>query len=485
LRHEAEAEGSRGRPALRFRKGSTSAGVLTLGATLFACVSDDLGYQDVRSLTSARIGRDVRWDEHESSGHAKAQTKALLAKPLDAGSAVQIALLNNQGLQAAFEELGVARARYVQALQLPNPTLDGALRYRGGDSDEPSIEVEALIDISQLFFLAFRGGVANAEAEAAKASVAGRVLDLALQTRVAFYGYQAAEQTLELRRSILVALRASFEAAQNLHTAGNITDLSYANEQALYEESRVAYTRAEATLRAAREELSALLGLWGKDGDWTAEPRLADELLTDESLPSMEGQAIERSLDLEIIRRRFEAAARGANVARARGWMPELRGGVAAEREEGQWGIGPAVAIEVPLFYQGQGEAGVALAQMRQEQKFYSDAAVRIRATSRSVAARLQLAAKSATYYKSVLLPLRERIVKETQLQYNAMSLGIFQLLQAKRDQIETARTYVEVLREYWVLRAEADQLLAGRLPRQGSLIETSGGGEAVMEETG
>ncbi len=466
---------------MSFRTGSTSAAVLALGSALLACVSTDLGYQDVRSLTSARIGRDVRWDEHEPGGHAHAQTRALLAKPLDASSAVQIALLNNQGLQAAFEELGVARARYVQALQLPNPTLDGALKFRGGES-QPSIELEALMDVSQLLFVASRGGVANAEVEAAKASVTGRVLDLAFQTRVSFYEYQAAEQTLELRHSILVALRASFGAAENLHAAGNITDLSYANEQALYEESRVAYTRAEAALRAAREELSALLGLWGKAGEWTAEPRLADAGLA-QPLPNIEGQAIERSLDLEIIRRRFEAAAKGANVARARGWVPELRAGVTAEREEGQWGIGPAVAIQVPLFYQGQGEAGVALAQMRQEQRLYSDAAVRIRATSRAVAARLEFAAKSAAFYMSVLLPLRERIMKETELQYNAMGVGIFQLLQAKRDQIEAARSYVEVLREYWVLRAEADQLLAGRLPRQPSQIEDPGGGGAGMAE--
>ncbi len=454
---------------------------IVLGGLAVACIPADAGYQDVRQITSARIQRDVRWYEHDASADAK--LRELLAKPLNAESAVQVALLNNQGLQAAFEELGVARSRLVQALAFPNPTADAALRFDG--SGRTDIELHGLIDLSELLFLPLRGGVAGAALEAAKVSVAGRVLDLAFQARIAFYEYQAAEQTLELRRSILVALLASFEAARNLHEAGNITDLSYANEQALYEESRVAYTRAEAGLRAAREELSALLGVWGRQAEWTAEPRLGDELPADDPLAKLESQAIERSLDLEIIRRRFEAAGKGANVARVRGWVPELKAGVAAEREGGEWGIGPAAAIEVPLFYQGQGEAGVALAQMRQEQKLYADTAVRIRAASRTVAARLQVAAKSAEYYKTVLLPLREQIVNDTQLQYNAMSIGVFQLLQAKRDQIETARTYVDVLREYWELRAEADQLLAGRLPRRASLTETTDSGDDAMPERG
>ena len=64
-------------------------------------------------------------------------------------------------------------------------------------------------------------------------------------------------------------------------------------------------------------------------------------------------------------------------------------------------------------------------------------------------------------------MPLKQKIVGETQLQYNAMSVGVFQLLQAKRDQVETASAYIEQLREYWVARTRAEQLLSGRLGDQ------------------
>jgi outer membrane protein, heavy metal efflux system len=91
------------------------------------------------------------------------------------------------------------------------------------------------------------------------------------------------------------------------------------------------------------------------------------------------------------------------------------------------------------------------------------------------------IARERALYIKTVLLPLRERIVTETQLAYNAMSVGVFQLLESKREQIQAGRAYVEALRGYWAAQAEVDQLLAGRLPAgwddpRGSVEEAASG---------
>jgi outer membrane protein, heavy metal efflux system len=452
------------------------------------CVSSEAGYEDVRSLTAARLQADVRWYEHDSRAAGSEPVRKLLAQPLTADSAVQVALLNNQGLQAAFEELGVARAGMVQALRLPNPTLDAAVRYGASESDNPSIDLGALLDVTELLFMPMRSGKAGAQMDAARLSVAGAVIDLAFETRASFYAYQAAAQTLELRRNIVAALSASFELAAKLHEAGNITDLSFATERALYEESRLAHTAAEAAVQATREELSALLGVWGQGASWTADERLPEPAPVDARLAELEGRAIEQSLDLELGRQRFAAASKGANLAAVRGWLPELRAGVSAEREADQgaeWAVGPAVALELPLFYQGQAETGIALADMRREQRLYADLAVRIRATARASAARLQAAAKSAAYYRDVLLPLRQQIVDETQLQFNAMSVRAFQLLQAKRDQIETARAYVEALRDYWTARTIVDQLLAGRLPRRSAQLDAAPGDPSASAAAG
>lgn len=250
----------------------------------------------------------------------------------------------------------------------------------------------------------------------------------------------------------------------------------------------MAFTRAEADVRARREELNALMGLWGSAAaSWTVRERLPAPAGGDPDVQDLEARAIDHSIDLAIHRRRFTAAAKAANLRRAAGWLPELSVGVSAEREAGeaQWAVGPALAIELPLFYQGRGETGAALAEARREQRAFADAAIRIRSAARSAAARLSAAQQSATYYRDILLPLRQRIVDETQLQFNAMSVGAFQLLQAKRDQIEAARTYVELLRSYWTARAEVDQLSIGRVPAGASRGENDSGVAPDAPEAG
>jgi outer membrane protein, heavy metal efflux system len=144
--------------------------------------------------------------------------------------------------------------------------------------------------------------------------------------------------------------------------------------------------------------------------------------------------------------------------------IPALDLGVEAEREEG-WKVGPVLSVPIPLFDQGQARIGRALGELRRAQQEYYALGVRIRAVARAAQDRLQGAQDRALYYRDILLPLQERIVNEAQLQYNAMQIGILQLLRDREQQIETGVAYVEALRDYWLARADLEQLLSGRLP--------------------
>lgn len=433
---------------------------LSLGL-LSGCVSEDAGYQDVRKVVSSRTGHEVRWQHLEGSKNDSA-VQALLAQPLTSENAVKLALLNNAELQAGFEELGVARAELVSALSLPNPVAEGSVRFRKNES--ATLDFAVTENLTQLIFLPLRNAAAQAELDAAKLSVAGDALDLILRVRSAFYAYVADQQVLDFRSTVLNALEASAEVAKNLHDAGNVTDLNFESEQVLASEARVSYADAKAELAASRERLNALLGVSGARANWRIETRLAEPSGT-LALADLETRAVERSLDLTIIKHRYTAAAKRANLASAEGWLPELKGGVTAERHDKAWSYGPLAEVQVPLFYQGQGEVARARAEMRRQQQLLSARAVQIRSAAKATATKLAAARDRAIYIKDVLLPSRERILNATQLQYNAMSASVFQLLMAKRDQVETARSYVEALRDYWTAYAEAEQLRSGRLP--------------------
>ncbi|MGB7159577.1 MAG: TolC family protein, partial [Tepidisphaeraceae bacterium] len=66
---------------------------------------------------------------------------------------------------------------------------------------------------------------------------------------------------------------------------------------------------------------------------------------------------------------------------------------------------------------------------------------------------------------RDVILPLRQRVLDETLLQYNAMHVGIFDLLRAKQEQVHAGAEYVDALRDYWTARSKLTQAAGGKLP--------------------
>jgi len=167
-------------------------------------------------------------------------------------------------------------------------------------------------------------------------------------------------------------------------------------------------------------------------------------------------------LTLGAVRRQVEAAAAQLGFTNATALIPTLQAGAQSEREEGEWEVGPAFRLSIPLFDQGQARLTADQSELRRAQHVYWAQAVEIRAAARAAYQRMQSARRRALYVRRVLLPLYTRIVNHTQLQYNAMQIGIFQLLVAKQQQIEAGLQYIEMLREYWFAHTALDQILSG-----------------------
>ena len=88
----------------------TTAGALVLLAGC-ASFSADGGFDSVGQLTQERVGQTPVCQRTESQGDTvQARTAELLGQPLTADDAVELAMLNNRGLQASFQELGVAES---------------------------------------------------------------------------------------------------------------------------------------------------------------------------------------------------------------------------------------------------------------------------------------------------------------------------------------------------------------------------------------
>ena len=442
--------------------------VITVTAVALAgCVGVDT-HKDFAALqhdVAARTGVAVHWhDGSPADREADAKVIDLLARPLTADAAVQIALLNNRRLQAAYESLGVAQADLVAAGLLRNPVFDAAYRF-GEAGTSARIDLGLTLNFLDLLFVNARRSVAAAGLDVAKAETTTAVLDLAVRTREAFYDCQAAEQAVDLRRQIAGATEASADLTRKLRDAGNITSLALASEQALHAEAELALEAATADAGAARETLSALLGVWGGQTAWTVDGRLPDPTAEELPVDGVERNAVAANAELHAARARVAAAMQTLGVSRPLGLLSDVELGINVERESGEWFTGPSVALPVPLFSQGQPAVARAAAELRRDRAELYATAVEVRSATRAAHARVASLRRQVDTAKQTVLPLRERVVQETQLQYNAMQVGAFQLLSAKRDQIESAAAYLRVLHDYWVAKSRLASILAGHVP--------------------
>jgi cobalt-zinc-cadmium efflux system outer membrane protein len=457
--------------------------ILPVFLTGCTTVAMNAGFDDVRGTVEERSAGKIFWNNGtELDKEAAEKVGSLLKAKLTADEAVQVALLNNRDLQAVYSDLGVAQADLVQAGLLNNPIFEAALKFptSGGQTNLEFVTVMNFLDV---FYMPLRKRVAAARFEEAKLRVTGAVLDFAALARTAFYLHLANQQMLELRQTIVQALNASLDVARRLNEAGNITDLDLARERALFEAGKLALRSAEIAVRQSREQLNNLMGLWEKNTEWQADVRLPEIPGQPIDTKDIERVALGRSIDLSHARQRIVVSGEQLGFNKTTALIPELHFGALGERNEGAWEAGPVLEFPIPLFDQGQARIGRAAAELRRSQQEYYALAVRVRSTARAIQDRMEGFRDRALYYRDILLPLHERIVNESQLQYNAMQIGPIQLLRAREQQIETAAAYVGALRDYWLARGDAGQILSGRLPSSNGMPAAQTGGTPKMAD--
>ena len=433
-------------------------------------VSKEAAFSEVQQQVDESIGFTVHWNgDTDSAGEVTQTIKELLSKSLVADAAVQIALLNNRRLQATYEEIGIAYAAFVEAGSPSNPAFHGGATFglpqaMTAPPAHDSYVFEIEMDFLSVLYGSMRKSVAKSEFEAAKLRVTAAVMDLAGQTRTAFYRVQAEKQMLEMFRQVVLATQAGYEFASELREAGNIPELDLLLQRALYEGSRLVLVAAEVTLAESREQLNRLMGLWGEETAWAVEARLPNIPAEPMKLDDVEKVAIENSIDLAIAREDIVSIGKQLGVAKAMSLVPRLEVGGELEQEDGAWKAGPALGFEIPLFDRNQGQRAMAAAVLRQRQEEYHALAVEIRSAVRAAQRRLLTTRQTALSYQDEILPLQEKILEQVQLQYNAMQVGTPRLLLAKQQQIDAGRDYIQALYNYHVARVTFDQILSGRL---------------------
>ena len=302
--------------------------------------------------------------------------------------------------------------------------------------------------------------------EQVKLQVADEVIRLVAEVRKSYFSVLGARQIRDLRKEITSAAGNSFELAQRLHSAGNIDDLELAQEKAHFAQSRLELANSETALLDAREQLTRLMGLWGSQTNWRLVKQLPDIPANEISLEQLESMAIENRLDLAAERKSVEALAQALGITIDWRWVGQIEVGLSRERETDRtWVTGPSLAIELPIFNQRQADIARLEAQLRRSQNRLTAQAIDIRSEVRSLRNRLIMQRNLIDHYRHTVLPLREQIVDLTLKKYNYMLTGAFDLIMAKQLEFEAYQKYIEAIRDYWIIRADMQRSLGGRLP--------------------
>ncbi len=450
-------------------------GILLVALSLIAggCASTSprVAFEEVRTELKQRGVDNLYWSSGAEEDRQVVEAIArLLEQDLTVETAVQIALLNNRRLQSVYQTLGIAQADLVQAGLLSNPVFAGEDRFSvaGGLA---TLELSVAQSFLEIFYIPLRKRVAKSQLEEAKLAVAGLVFDFEYETRIMFYQAQANAQLVEMFEQVVRTTESGYDFARRLHAAGNITDLELNQQRDPFEQARIDLRQAEADLIHSRERLNQLMGLYGEQIHWETTGRLEEAPGEEIDAERLESRVIEQSLDLKLAAQRIITAGHSLGFTETTALIPWLDLGVEAEKTD-DWEVGPSLAFPIPLFDQGRPRVARSLAELRQEQERYTAFAVEIRSIARQYRNHLEAAKDMVRHYHQVILPLRERITNETQLQYNAMQVGLLELLRAREQQIEAGKAYVHNLYEYLSAKTAIELLLRGRVPRPIETIE-------------
>ncbi len=419
-----------------------------------SALADDL--QDLSRVSDAplKVMRD-------NSATSQAVSRKSLSDSLTLDDAVRIAAWNNQDIQSVLSEVAVAKAQRRSERMLPNPTLEADVRFGDG---ERRADYALTVDLSDLLFYPFKWGAAGAGFRRDKMRAAMELRGLVAEVKMSYYRLQAQEAIRKLLVSMLENAEAAADLSERQRKAGNISVLDRSMQEELKQDATLALSAVESEVLSERLNFARLLGMGSSENALVLKESTLEIPAGDPSAEELIPMSMAANPEIAAAKEGAFAAERASTLAN---WnrLPTLRGGVALEQEGSKTFIGPKVALEIPLDL-GWNAAAKATAGKEAARHRFAAIQDKTAADMKAAVARLSTARNAIRYYRDEVIPLREKVVAETQKQYNFMLLGVYQLIQAKQNEYMARRGLIEAERSYWISHVELERMLGASVPQ-------------------
>ena len=463
---------------------SLSAALLLSGCATF---SPDGGMTAVADIAGGTIKKDViSIRTADDVVVANDAVKRLLRRTLNVETAVQVALLSNRGLQAAYNELALAEADLVQESLPPNPTFSIS-RISGNGAVE--IERQVVGDILAIATLPFRSEIARQRFRQAQLRAALETLRLAAEVRRSYYRAVAANELIGLLADAKSTAESTAQLALKLGQTGSLNKLDQAREQVFYAETTAELGSIRQEAASSRERLARLMGLWGSDlafripGTLPALPRHPS------ALPLIEVDAVSHRIDLQIARIELDALAKSLNLTEASRFVTLLDvAGIDRKTRDPESAPfrerGFDIQFQIPIFDGGEVRVRQAAETYNKSFNRLTEKAINVRSEARDAYRVYRSTYEIAGQYQREVLPLRKIITEEMQLRFSSMQIDVFALLTEARQRIASLRAGIEAKRDFWFAQSDLQTVVNGggsgesqNQPRQTTTAQAGGGG--------
>lgn len=443
------------RSAGAFRLGPVAALVsaLTLGACSGAVT--DAGMPLVKTRIAADAGADaVKLQSSAEADAARARVASLLAAPLTADAAAQVALLGHPGLQADYNALGQAEDAFDDA---PAPVFPSLAEW---------VALAAHFDAAagRKTFAALAAGIrqraaAEAGLKAATFAAVEATLRTAAEARRAYYRAVAARQKLALVERAQSTVEIAAELSRKQGETGAATKLFQARAALFHAQSLATLARARLEAESAREGLVRALGV-GDDGAGLDLPADLPDLPVTLPPADAETKAAAGRADVMAARYRRDALA----------WAPgdtEAAGDPAdADRDApaaaGARADGAGHTAESGKDTPTDGGAGERPEAYNASVNRLAEVSDRARSEAREAYLRYRTAYDVARIHRESIVPLGRTIDEQTLLEYNGMLVDVFELLAASRQGIEGNIAAIDARRDFFIAEVDLRAAIAG-----------------------
>jgi outer membrane protein TolC len=444
------------------------------------------GFSNVSNQTSTSIGKRTAFAQTQAENVVlKKQVHGMVhRKTISADTAVQVALLNNKGLQASYANVGLSAADAWQQSTPENPVVSIGILGIGAAELGLYRAIEGMFATNILDAKTRKQRVALADINfrSAQLGAVNDTLTLANQTRQAWINAVSAFEAASYLKRAKATSDAGSELASKLGETGALNKAGQAREHAFNAELAGQLAKARLNATRAKEDLTKLMGLWGTEVDYYVPDALPALPRSVGRITNIEGKALRNRLDLQVAKLGLEAQAAAFGLTDQTQLLTDLEiiAGFEAEREadggKTETETTPQIELEfaIPIYDTGKARMRKAELMYLQAANVLAEKAVNVRSEARGAEVSYHASYKIARHYRDVLVPLRKTVEEEGLLSYNGMITNTFELLTDVREKLGASLEAANAKREFFMAQADLTAAIYG-----------GGAGSADAGETG